>query len=151
MEKRSQTTTIALIFIGVGIVGLLLFAFLTRGPDSGPLTGRTWQLQAITGQTPAFEGIVPLPEQSRYTIAFATDDTFTARADCNSLTGTYELERGDRITIAPGPSTLVACPDGSYGSLFAHALETVTTWAIAEDDLTLTTAEGGTGTFIDSA
>jgi heat shock protein HslJ len=149
MQKRPQTAIVAVIVIGVIVAGLLLF--LNRGTDTGSLTGRTWQLASITGQTPAFQGVIPAAEQPLYTIAFGTDGTFAARADCNSLAGTYMLERSDGITITPGPSTLVACPDGSYGSLFAHALATVTTWAIAGADLTLTTADGGTGTFVDAA
>ncbi len=151
MQKRPQNTTIALIVIGVIIAGLLLFALLTRGSSGGSLTGPTWQLSAITGQTPAFQGVIPAADQPRYTITFATDDTVAARADCNSIAGTYKLDRNDGITIIPGPSTLVACPEGSYGSLFAHSLGTVTTWAIADADLTLTTSDGGTGMFIDSA
>ena len=151
MQKRPRAEIIALGLIGVILVGLLLVAFLNRGSDSGSLTGRTWQLASITGQTPAYQGVVPAAEQPLYTIAFATDGTFVARADCNAIAGTYELDRGDGMTVVPGPSTLVACPDGSYGSLFAHALGTVTTWAISEADLTLTTSDGGTGTFVDSA
>ena len=151
MQNRSQATNVALIVIGVIVAGLLLFSFLNRGTDTGSLTGRTWQLASITGQTPAFQGVIPAAEQPLYTIAFGTDGTFAARADCNSLAGTYTLDRSDGMTITPGPSTLVACPDGSYGSLFAHALATVTTWAIAGADLTLTTTDGGTGTFVDAA
>ena len=151
MQNRTQATNVALIVIGVIVAGLLLFSFLNRGTDTGSLTGRTWQLASITGQTPAFQGVIPAAEQPLYTIAFGTDGTFAARADCNSLAGTYTLDRSDGMTITPGPSTLVACPDGSYGSLFAHALGTVTTWAIAGADLTLTTTDGGTGTFVDAA
>ena len=151
MQNRSQATNVALIVIGVIVAGLLLFSFLNRGTETGSLTGRTWQLASITGQTPAFQGVIPAVEQPLYTIAFGTDGTFAARADCNSLAGTYTLDRSDGMTITPGPSTLVACPDGSYGSLFAHALATVTTWAIAGADLTLTTTDGGTGTFVDAA
>ena len=151
MQKRPQPVTIALIVIGAIIAGLLLFAFLTRGSDSGSLTGRTWQLASITGKTPAYQGVIPAAEQPLYTIAFATTGAFAARADCNSMTGTYELDRRDGMTITPGPSTLIACPHGSYGSLFAHALGTVTTWAISGAELTLTTVDGGTGTFVDSA
>ena len=150
MERR-PVAAIAAVIVGVVVVAVLLFAFLNRGSDSGSLTGRTWQLSAITGQTPAFQGVIPPAEQPLYTIAFATDGSFAARADCNAIAGTYTLSGSDRMTITPGPSTLVACPDGSYGSLFAHALGAVTTWAIADDDLTLTTSDGGTGTFVDAA
>ena len=153
MQQRPQTIYVALGAVAIGIVALLLFAFLSRGADrgEGDLIGPTWQLAAITGETPAFQGVVPDEERSRYTITFADDGTFAARADCNALAGTFDLGRGDAITITPGPSTLVACPDGSYGSLFAHALGTVTTWAIAAGELTLTTEDGGTGTFVASS
>src|SRR5262245_24869976 len=140
MQQRPRTINLALGVLAIAIAVLLLVAFLTR-PSKGAsdLVGPNWRLAAITGQTPAFQGVVPVEQQARYTIAFADDGTFAARADCNALAGTYELGRGDSITIAPGPSTLVACPDGSYGSLFAHALGTVTTWAVAAGELTLTT------------
>jgi heat shock protein HslJ len=150
-EERPQTMTIALVVVGVIVAGLLLFAFLNRGSDNGSLTGRTWQLAAITGKTPAFQGVIPAAEQPLYTIAFSTDGTFVARADCNALSGTYALRRVDGITITAGPSTLVACPDGSYGSLFAHSLSTVTTWEVTGGELTLTTTDDGTGTFVDAA
>src|SRR6187431_343842 len=148
-QQRSQTIILAVLAVGIG--ALLLFAFVNRGPDAGTLTGPTWQLAAITGQAPAYQGVVPAAEQSRYTIAFGDDGSYIAKADCNSVAGTYELDRRDGITITLGPSTLVACPDGSYGNLFAHALGTVTTWAIAGDELTLTTADGGRGTFVDAS
>ena len=109
MEKRSQSAVIAVAAIAVVVAGVLLATFLNRGSDSGSLTGRTWQLASITGKTPAYQGVIPPAEQPLYTIAFATDGTFTARADCNSMSGTYVLGRSDGMTISPGPSTLVAC------------------------------------------
>jgi heat shock protein HslJ len=150
-QQRTPTNIAAIAGIGLAVVvGIVLLALLTgRNPDTSGLIGRTWQLAAITGQTPAFQGVVPAEEQPRYTIAFADDSTFSARADCNTMIGTYALSGPDGITITPGPSTLMACPEGSYGSLFAHALETVTTWVITDSELTLTTSDGGTGTFVE--
>ena len=148
MQQRTPIVTIAVI-AAIVIGGLALFAILGRGPDTSALTGRTWQLTAITGQTPAFQGVFPVEEQSLYTIEFATDGTFASRADCNALSGTYALSGSDGITISLGASTLVACPDGSYGTIFAHELANVTTWAIVGAELTLTTSDGGTGTFVE--
>ena len=111
-QQRSQTIILAVLAVGIG--ALLLFAFVNRGPDAGTLTGPTWQLASITGQSPAYQGVIPAAEQSRYTIAFGDDGSYIAKADCNSVAGTYELDRRDGITITLGPSTLVACPDGSY-------------------------------------
>jgi heat shock protein HslJ len=92
---------------------------------------------------PGIPGRDPAGRTVRYAIEFADDGTFSARADCNILLGTFTVEGSDGITLTPGPSTLVACRDGSYGSLFAHALSAVTTWSLEEYELTLTTADGG--------
>ena len=148
--SRPSTLTLVLAGIGIAVAALLLLAFL-RNPGSGELTDRTWQLVAITGQTPAYQGVIASEDQPRYAIRFDTDGTFTARADCNTVLGGYEVSGRDGLTITPGPSTLVACPDGSYGSLFVHALSTVESWSTTDDQLTLTTTDGGTGTFIEGA
>ncbi len=147
MEERSPVPIVAIAGIAlVVLIGLGLVA--SRGSEPDPLVGQPWHLAAITGETPAFQGVIPPAEQYRYAIEFADDGTFSARADCNVLLGTFTVEGSDGITMTPGPSTLVACPDGSYGSLFAHALSAVTTWSLEEYELTLTTADGGTGTFV---
>ena len=65
---------------------------------------------------------MPTAEQPLYTVDFAADGTFSSQADCNTLAGTYALSGRDGITITPGPSTHVACPDGST------ALSSPTPW-----------------------
>jgi heat shock protein HslJ len=115
--------------------------------SSGDLTGKTWQLTAITEKTPAFQGVVPAADQSKYTITFNTDGTFNATADCNQVSGTYKTS-GSNLTITMGPSTLVYCPEGSYGDLFAHALANSVSYAIANDQLTITLKDGGTLAFV---
>jgi heat shock protein HslJ len=148
MQQRPESRNLVLIAAIIGGGLLLIFFLLNRGSGGGGLVGPTWQLAAITGQAPAFQGVIPAEDQGRYTITFGDDGTFAARADCNPMAGTYEQKGQDGLTIVPGPSTLVACQDGSYGSLFAHALSKVTTWAIEGGQLTLTTSDGGTGTFV---
>jgi hypothetical protein len=78
----------------------------------------------------------------------ADNGTYTGRADCNAISGTYTTGRNNAITIVAGASTLVACPGDSYGPLFAHAITTATSYAIANGELTLTDNEGGTMTFV---
>ncbi len=53
---NTNTTNIALVIVALAVGGALLLAFLTRNPDSGSLTGGTWQLASITGQTPGIPG-----------------------------------------------------------------------------------------------
>ena len=118
----------------------------SRGPSG--LTDINWQLSAITEQTPTFQGVVPAAEQPNYAIRFNEDGTYTGRADCNAIAGTYTTGRSNGITIAPAASTLIACPGDSYGPLFAHAITTATTYAIANGDLTLSNDDGATMTFV---
>ncbi len=114
--------------------------------DASALTGKDWHLTAITEKTPAYQGVVPAAEQSRYTVTFNTDGTFSAKADCNQVLGTYTTS-GSKLTMTLGPSTLVACPEGSFGDLFAHALSNAATYKVADDKLTITLTDEGTLTF----
>lgn len=126
---------------------LLVVAACSSGSASN-LTGKLWQLTAITEKTPAFQGVVPPADQSKYTIMFNNDGTFTAKADCNSVSGTYTTSGSSGLTIAVGPSTRVACPDGSFADLFVHGLSNAASYAIANDQLTITLKDDGTLAFV---
>ena len=118
-------------------------------PSNASLTGRTWKLTAVTltGTGSALPpGIVPVADQARYTITFNTDGTFNAKADCNTVAGSYTTS-GNSITITPGPSTLVACPADSFGDAYAAALGQATTYAVGGSVLTLTLNGGNSLTF----
>lgn len=135
-------------------LGISLFAIVAlvvacgSGSGTSSLTGKTWQLTAVTEKTPAFQGVIPAADQARYTVVFNSDGTYTGQADCNSISGTYTTSGSNGIAISPGPSTLMACADPeSFGSIFAHALTTATTWAVANDELTLGRSDGATLTF----
>jgi heat shock protein HslJ len=134
-------------------------AVASLAPGASPpaeLLGKTWQLTGITEKTPAFQGVVPEADQSRYTIEFQADGTFNARADCNQVAGTYEVHRGGSggtepgppgpgggsMSILPGPSTLAACPPGSLADLFVIGLSSVAGFAIDDNQLTLTPGDG---------
>ena len=138
-------------------------AVASLAPGARPpaeLLGKTWKLTGITEKTPAFQGVVPEADQSKYTIEFLADGTFNATADCNQVGGSYEVHRGGSQTdvpvepgagggsmsILPGPSTLAACPPGSLADLFVIGLGNATAFAIAGNQLTLTLGYGEGGT-----
>ena len=133
----------------LAVLGLTLAATLlvVACNSGGGLTGKTWQLSAITEQVPAFQGVVPDADQSRYTIEFLSDGTYSAKADCNSLSGTYTTTGTGGISIELGPMTRVACPEDSMADQFVLGLATAESYAIANDQLTLTNATGGTLVF----
>ena len=118
------------------------------GSSGNGLTGKDWHLTAISEKSPAFQGVVPVDQQANYTINFAADGgTFSAKADCNQVSGSYVTSGSNGITITPGPSTMAFCGEGSFGDLYVHGLGNATTYAIASDQLTLTLKDGGTMTF----
>jgi heat shock protein HslJ len=132
---------LTMIALAVGVAALLTGC--SSGSSGSGLTGKTWQLTAITQKTPAFQGVVPAADQANYTIEFKSDGTFSAKADCNQLAGTYTTS-GSSLTIVPGPMTMAACPEGSLSSQYVAALATAASYAIANSQLTITLADGGT-------
>ena len=119
----------------------------SSGGGGGDLTGKTWQLTAITEKVPAFQGVVPEADQANYTIEFKSDGTFTAKADCNQLSGTYTTTSTGGLTIVLGPSTLVACPEGSLAPQYVTGLGNAASYALANGQLTITLKDEGTLVF----
>ena len=87
---------------------------------------------------------MPPADQVKYTITFAADGTFSAQADCNQVLGTYTTTSSGGLTITPGPSTIVACEEGSYSDLYVLGLTNAASYAIASNQLTITLQDGGT-------
>ncbi|MFI5292725.1 MAG: META domain-containing protein, partial [Candidatus Limnocylindrales bacterium] len=143
-----RTPVIAAIGVAVAIAAVAILVFVIGGGGTpSSLPGSKWHLTAYTETTPAFQGVVPPEEQSLYTIDFGTNGTFTAQADCNQVAGTFETSGSDKLTIVVGPSTQVACPDGSLGGVYAHALDNAETYVIANGQLTITLSGGGSLTY----
>src|SRR5262249_45031012 len=115
------------------------------------LVGSTWQLSGMTETTPAFQSVVPAADQPKYTITFNADGTFNAKADCNMVGGTYTVGASNALTIALGPSTLAMCPEGSLADLYTFALGNAKSYAVANEQLTITLEDGGTLQFVKGA
>lgn len=119
----------------------------SAGTQSGPtLTGKPWALTAVTGKTPAFQGVVPAYQRPHYTITFNTDGTYSGTAACSPIAGRHNVS-GSSLTISPGASMVAFCPDGDFGLIFAHSLTGAVTYAATNDSLTITLTDGGTMTF----
>jgi heat shock protein HslJ len=107
----------------------------------GELIGPTWQWSASTTTAPVSQSVVPNPEN--YTIQFAEDGTFSAKADCNQLSGGYETDDAGALTITPGPMTLALCPAESLSDLYVASLGMTQSYEInADGQLVLTTSDG---------
>lgn len=122
----------------------------TATPAQG-LLAKAWQLTGIKTTNPAFQGQIPADQQQNYTITFAADGTFSAVADCNTITGTYKTAdataSSGNLTITPGGGSLKACGDDSFGDLYSYGLANVSSYAIASSVLTTTLVDDGQMTF----
>jgi heat shock protein HslJ len=129
-------------------VVLVLAAVLIAACSSGSsLTGKTWQWTAMTTTTPTSQSVVPTDQQASYTVEFKTDGTFASKVDCNQVGGSYTTTASGGLTIVPGPSTLVACPEGSMGTIFLTGLSSAASYAITDGTLKITTQDASTLSF----
>ncbi|WP_374688398.1 META domain-containing protein, partial [Promineifilum sp.] len=103
------------------------------GLEAAPaLTGATWQwVQTVTPET-----TVVATDPARYTITFNDDGTAAIQADCNSVTATYTASEADStLTITPGASTLMACPEDSQATDFLNGLSAAAIYFFQDGDL----------------
>lgn len=126
-----------------GAIVLALVVAACGSCDS--LTGKAWQWNAWTTVTPNEKTDVPDP--SSYTIEFKDDGTFQAKADCNTVSGTYTTSASQALKIAVGPSTLVACGDDSLGNVFVDKLALATGYTFFRSEMTINLQDLGTMTF----
>ncbi len=94
------------------------------------LLGTGWRWQAFEGSDGS---VLDVPHPENYTLLLDADNFVGLRIDCNSGSASYTLE-GQSLTITPGVSTLMACPEGSLDSQYLAYLSQVATYVI-EDGL----------------
>jgi heat shock protein HslJ len=118
------------------------------GSTSPELTGKTWQLTSFQEKAPAFQGVVPAEEQSKYTVTFDTSGTFSAVADCNTVVGTYEKSGVDKLALTMNASTLAFCGDESFSEIYLHLLARAARYTIANSQLTIILDDESTLSFV---
>jgi heat shock protein HslJ len=128
--------------IALAIVATVALAACSGSSSS--LTGKTWQLTALTHMVAGGFGGVPEADQANYTIEFKSDGNYQAKADCNQTSGTYTTTSDGGMAIEPGTTTLVACPGGSpIPDLYIEGLTNASSYAIVDGQLTITLKDGG--------
>ncbi len=111
------------------------------------LVGRTWLWLGTT--TPVEQ--IGVSDPNRYSIDFLDDGTAAIQADCNRVIAAYTID-GQSITITPGPTTLVACEEGSQGDLFVQQLSNAAVFFFQADELFIDQQAGaGTMRFVVNA
>ena len=102
------------------------------------ITGKYWKLIKLEGQD------VEMVENQEREIFFtlkADDNTVGGFAGCNSITGEYELEDGNRIHFKNMGLTMMMCPDVDVNeSEFMEVFELADNYTIHNDTLELNVA-----------
>jgi heat shock protein HslJ len=132
------------------LIALVIAATVALAACSGSsssLTGKTWQLTEMTQRVAGGFGVVPEADQANYTIEFKSDGNYQAKADCNQTSGTYTTTSDGGLTIEPGPTTLVACPEGSLSDEYIQSLTDASGYAIVDGQLTIKLPDGWTLVF----
>jgi heat shock protein HslJ len=105
-----------------------------EGKMSVNLLDQVWYWQAY--QDMAELNDLTIDDPARYTLTLSADGTFQAQADCNKLSGGYQLD-DSLLTFAPGPMTAAECGPDSHYLEFVSRLGDVATYVFDGDQLVL--------------
>ena len=115
----------------------------TEEVDLTALMDTPWQWISFTNPMEQFE--VEMPEN--YSVTFNEDGTLNVMADCNNASGSYTVDDSS-LTIAMGPITMAACPEGSRSDQFVQLMTGAAIYFFEDDSLFIDLmADGGTMAF----
>lgn len=99
------------------------------------ITEKYWKLKTLEGQD------VKMSKNQEREVFFtlkAEGNRVTGFAGCNTISGTYKLEKGDRIRFSQMATTMMACPDVDFNeSEFLKIFELADNYRITGDRLEL--------------
>jgi len=98
--------------------------------EGATLEGSSWNLVTLNGQE-------PLPDTT-ITASFGAGGTLTGSDGCNRYSASYQVD-GSALSISPGISTMMACPEPIMGQAqeYMVALAAVASYQIQDDALEL--------------
>ncbi len=111
------------------VLSVVLFTLVACSSDDDSITDIVWQWETLI-DTPSGE-TTTIPDPENYTLVFRDDGTFSGKADCNEISGTYTQEEGFFITL--GPSTMAFCGEDSLDQLYLDLLNGVVAGGPAGD------------------
>jgi len=105
------------------------------------LGGTSWQLVRFQGSD---DKLLTPDDPAKYTIAFATDGSVSARIDCNRGRGTWKSSGPNQLQLGPLALTRAMCPPGSLHDRMVKDWEFVRSYILKDGYLFLALmADGG--------
>jgi membrane-bound inhibitor of C-type lysozyme len=117
-----------------------------RTPDppqnaAASLGGTSWQLVRFQGSD---DKLLTPDDPAKYTIAFGTDGSVSARIDCNRGRGTWKSSGPNQLQFGPLALTRAMCPPGSLHDRMVKDWEFVRSYILKDGYLFLALmADGG--------
>ncbi len=110
-------------------------------PAAGDLAGTSWTLSAINGAA-------PIASERPAGIEFNDAGRIAGSSGCNRMMGGYTVD-GATLTVGQLAGTMMACPEPlmQQEQTFLTILGAAASYAIADDTLTITSADGSTLSF----
>jgi len=120
-------------------LGLLTLVSLVMAACGGKTSSEAvvdiaWQWSSLSQTEPSSLSLTPDPEN--YTLTLLTDGTLNIKADCNMVSGSYNLD-GTAISIELGPSTMAFCGEQSLDVQYLQLLGEVESFRITDGQLIL--------------
>ncbi|TYC14211.1 META domain-containing protein [Bizionia gelidisalsuginis] len=112
-----------------------LAVFSKSDLNSQPITQKHWKLKTLQGKE-----VTRVENQDKdiYFMLQSTENRVEGFAGCNSITGSYTLEQGNRITFTNVATTMMACPDVKVNEAeFLKIFEIADNYTINGDELSL--------------
>ncbi len=103
------------------------------------LQNTSWQWLQYTNNETGEQLEIPTPQN--FTLNFSKENQLGLNADCNLVSGTYQLTNHNDLTITLGITTEVYCGDDSLDTLYKNTLLNTASYVILGDQLILTTED----------
>lgn len=124
-----------------------ILAGCSSAHEERTLAGTSWQLVTIESSDDE-QGSTAVPDPTKFTVEFGTDDKAFFQLDCNRGNGGYTVEPSadgsGSVSFGPIATTMMLCPQPSLDQEVATALSNVAGYLFQDDRLHLSLkADGG--------
>lgn len=124
--------------VKLAMFAVILMAAGCKSSDKALLSAHEWQLKEMTGSAVAS---VSMPQEAPV-IQFTDSTAVYGSAGCNRFFGTYTADDKGAITVQPGGSTMMFCPDLQFEDQYLKALGTIASYKVMAKKLELLNADG---------
>lgn len=105
-------------------------AYVLKKMGNTAIENKRWKLIEINGKP------VVGDTETHYVIFHSENGTVEAKAGCNQINSNYTIKNSLQVSIKPGISTMMACPDGNIEQEFLEVLSNIDNLSVNDKNLT---------------